>query len=184
VAQTWYKTDTAADNSGEFCNNASAGVATNPFYVECALTDPTPSGSDTITLPTKDTYTIGAFESPGGIGVSSIPAGTWYVNLNVTGAAASGSYISEVHICEITPGGSNVKTIGSVTGLTIAVDATGNKQMSVVLGSSVSVTSTNHWYIQISMFCNAHAGTSITIDRSLTIVDTRSDQGAWHRWGD
>ena len=172
MAQTWYKTDTAADNSGTKCDSTT--LATNPFYVECALTDPSPSGSNTITLPAKASYTVGAFESPSGIGVSSIPAGTWTINLNVTGAASSGSQWQEIHICEIQPGGTNVKTIGSNTGLAVDIATTGNKQGTVTLGSPVSVTSTNHWYIQLVFYSNAHAGTSVTIDRTLTIVDTIS----------
>ena len=174
MAQTWYKTDTAADNSGNKCY--SEDIATNPFYTECALSDPSPSGSNTITMPLKQAYMVGAYESGVGMGVSSIPAGTWYVNINVTGAAASGSYFDRVDICEITPAGASVKTIGSWTG-SVAIDATGNKQLPVTIGSPVSVTSTNHWYIQVSAFCNAHAGTSVTIDRTLTVVDTITAAG-------
>ena len=170
MAQTWYKTDTAADNSSTKCD--ATALATNPFYIECALSDPSPSGSNTITLPLKASYTAGAFESPGGIGTSSIPAGDWVINFNITSAASSGSQWREIHICEIQPGGTNVKTIASNTGLTVDIATTGNKQGTVTLGSPVAVTSTNHWYIQLVFYCNDHAGTSVTIDRSLTIVDT------------
>lgn len=170
MAQTWQQTDTAADHSGLKCYSSNA-LATGVDYRECAVGGSAGSSNVSATITAASTEVALVFEGDQGMGVTSVPSGTWTVNV-YNAASQSDCNIVRIDICAVNSDGSNDGTIATWTGST-NLSTTGNKQFSVTQGSSYSCETTDRFYIQIHCQ-NTHGKQprDVTFTPSQTIVDT------------
>lgn len=171
---TWQQTGTNTttgppDWTGLNCDSTTLG--TNALQKFCDQ-EGSGGGAVTVTLPAKQSYTAAIWVADAALGVTSIPAGTWNVKVNVTSGASSGSQIQEVHICRLNSSGVSQATICSSTGLTIDAAATGVKSIDVTQGSSHACSSTDRFSVQVVVYSNSHGGTTIGITSDQLISDT------------
>lgn len=106
-------------------------------------------------------------------------AGTWTVRLNVTTAVAA--TLTAIYICRISSVCANLATIGSATGLSISLNATGVKTQTVS-GAAQTPGAGDHVYIVFvgsSAAMNAVVGITSDQDIDSPFILNRRGQVSW-----
>lgn len=169
MANTWNQNDDTPKWTGTKC--AGGTEASNLMRTSASTSPGAGATTFTVGMALKQSYVVAEISPDNAIGQTSINAGTHYINLNVTTAAASGTYFDAAYICRLNSSGVSQGVVASWTG-NVACDSTGVKQITVTQGSPVACSATDYLYVVVSCYCNAHAGSTLGLDNDQTYVDT------------
>ena len=167
MAQTYNQTATAGPSAGQYCTgNATANGAA---WSKQASVGGSSGAEATITVDGSLTTGRAVYYKciiPSG---TNWDAGDWTINVNVTTAAAN-TTIEQCHVCRVNSSDVNQQTLGSATGLGIAVSATGVKTITVNQGSAATPSVGDNVIIVLAL-TNANSCTrtlGITPDQTIT----------------
>ena len=171
MTTSYQETDTAA---GLGSIQACSPVAVSGGPVSKAATIAGTAGTATLTVTVAR-----SLQSPStclmfqlGPGIATYPAGTYTLRINVTTASPAGVTWDGIYLCRRTSGGAAVSTVGSVTGLAVAMNSTGVKSANVS-GASDTGATTDVLYIVMTF---ANTGSAATFQmKSDQLIDTPLD---------
>lgn len=169
------QTDTAATCS--FANFCQGGPdATTPQASDARSGGSAGSGTPAVTLNQGETAHAGAlFVSPA-LGVTVWASGTHTFRYNVTTAGAN-CLLLEVHVCRVNSSCVNQETLGSITGLTEDLAATGVKTVSIT-GVSGTTALTTDKLAYVLVMGNSHGHNNRTHNYTPNqIINTPIDDG-------
>lgn len=172
MAQTYNQTATAGPSAGQYCTgNATANGAA---WSKQASVGGSSGAEATITVDGSLTTGRAIYYKcviPAG---TNWDAGDWTINVNVTTAAAN-TTIEQCHVCRVNSSDVSQETLGSATGLGIAVSATGVKTITVNQGSASSPSAGDNVVIVLALTNTNSCTRTLGITPDQTIANAYTD---------